>query len=148
LEPLRSGGTIVARIPGTTFHDDDFAATGADKLEKAFILQREFMDLLVENDKLPEYPVDLSTKPGQRLIKETVWNMVEELAEASFTLKNRMHKLSDDSVVDFEHYREELGDAFAFLMEVCLLSGISATDLYEEYRRKNQVVRQRLQDGY
>lgn len=119
-----------------------------DRLEKAFAKQREFMDMLVENDKLPEYPVDLTTKPGQRLIKETVWNMVEELAEASFTLKNRMHKLSDDSAVDTEHYVEELGDAFAFFIEICHLSGITADRLYEEYSRKNQIVRQRLRDGY
>lgn len=137
----------MARIPGTTFHDTD-PPPKADKLEKAFSLQREFMDLLVENDKLPEYPVDLTTKPGQRLIKETVWNMVEELAEASFTLKNRMHKLSDDSQLDFPHYLEELGDAFAFFMEVCLLSGITAEQLYDEFRRKNQTVRERLRNGY
>jgi hypothetical protein len=120
----------------------------ADKLDKAFMLQAEFMTMLVENDKLPEYPVDLSTKPGQRLIKETVWNMVEELAEASFTLKNRMHKLSDDSDVDFAHYKEELGDAFAFFLEICHLSGITAEDLYVEYARKNAIVRKRLQEGY
>ena len=120
----------------------------ADRLDKAFTLQREFMDMLVENDKLPEYPVDLSTKPGQRLIKETVWNLVEELAEASFTLKNRMHKLSDDSDVDFAHYREELGDAFAYFIEICHLSGITAQDLYEEYSRKNAIVRRRLENGY
>lgn len=106
------------------------------------------MSMLVEHDKLPEYPVDLTTKPGQRLIKECVWNMVEELAEASFTLKNRQHKLSDDTDLDFPHYLEELGDAFAFFLEVCILSGITAEQLYEEYSRKNAAVKKRLQDGY
>lgn len=120
----------------------------ADKLDKSFALQREFMDMLVEHDKMPEYPVDLTSKPGQRLIKECVWNMVEELAEASYTLKNRQHKLSDDRELDFAHYKEELGDAFAYLIEICHLSGISAEDLYEEYSRKNQIVRRRLQEGY
>ncbi len=106
------------------------------------------MDMLVEYDKMPEYPVDLTSKPGQRLIKECVWNLVEELAEASYTLKNRQHKLSEDSEVDFIHYREELGDALAYLIEICLLSNISANDLYEEYSRKNLIVKKRLQDGY
>lgn len=119
-----------------------------DKLDKSFILQREFMDLLVEHDKLPEYPVDLTTKPGQRLVKETVWNLVEELAEASFILKNRMHKLSDDSALDFPHYLEELGDAYAFFLEICHLSGITSEQLFAEYSRKNFVVRKRLQEGY
>lgn len=120
----------------------------ADKFDKAFTLQREFMDMLVEHDKMPEYPVDLTSKPGQRLIKECVWNMVEELAEASYTLKNRQHKLSDDRELDFAHYKEEIGDAFAYLIEICHLSGITAEDLYIEYARKNHIVKNRLKTGY
>ena len=120
----------------------------SDKLNIAFVLQREYMDMLVEHDRLPEYPVDLTTKPGQRLIKETAFNCIAELMEATVVLKNKMHRLSDDTEVDFPHYKEELGDAFAFLMEICILSGIAADDLYEEYMRKNSIVRKRLMDGY
>jgi NTP pyrophosphatase (non-canonical NTP hydrolase) len=120
----------------------------ADKLDKAFALQREFMDMLVEYDKFPEYPVDLTTKIGQRFVKECTFNLIEELMEASFTLKNRQHKLSDDNKVDFEHFREELGDAFAYFIEVCHLCGISSDDLYDEYARKNKIVRERLKSGY
>lgn len=121
----------------------------ADKLEKLFKLQQEFMDMLVEHDKFPEYPVDLTTKPGQRFFKETAFNMIEELMEASFTLKNRMHKLSEDTEVDWAHFKEELAaDAFAYLLELFILSGLSADDVYEEYRRKNFIVRKRLKDGY
>jgi NTP pyrophosphatase (non-canonical NTP hydrolase) len=120
----------------------------ADQLDKAFVLQRQFMDLLVEHDKFPEYPVDLTTKPGQRMVREIILNMIEELMEASFCLRNKMHKLTDDREFDFEHYREELGDAFAYFMEVCIVSGISSTDLYEEYHKKNVVVRKRLENGY
>lgn len=120
----------------------------ADKLEKAFMLQKEVMDMLVEHDRFPEYPVDLTTKFGQRLAKEVIFNMIEEIAEASFTLKNRQHKISDDRTLDRPHYVEEIGDAFAYFMELCILSGVSADELYDEYRRKNQVVRQRITEGY
>lgn len=120
----------------------------ADKLDKVFSLQREFMDMLVEHDKFPEYPVDLTTKPGQRFFKETAFNMIEELMEASFTLKNRMHKLSDDTEVDFAHFREEIGDAFAYFIELVIIAGLGPEDLYEEYHRKNLIVRKRLQEGY
>jgi hypothetical protein len=119
-----------------------------DMLYDVFKRQEEFMELLRVNDKLPEWPVDLTTKPGQRLIKETVFNLSDELHEATATLKNKMHRLTDDRTLDVAHYREELGDAFAFFLEVCLLSGISANDLYEEYCRKNAIVRERLQKGY
>lgn len=120
----------------------------ADKLDKAFALQREFMDMLVEHDKFPEYPVDLTSKLGQRFVKECAFNLIEELMEASFTLKNRQHKLSEDTEVDYAHFKEELGDAFAYFMEICHLCNITADDLYEEFRRKNQIVRRRLQEGY
>lgn len=119
-----------------------------DMLEDSFNRQIEFMEELRVNDKLPEWPIDLTTKPGQRLIKETIFNLCEELFEASFTLKNRMHKLSDDRSVDVDHFKEELGDAFAYFMEVCILSGISANELHEEYKRKNKIVFERLRNGY
>lgn len=119
-----------------------------DMLQDAFERQDAFMKILRDNDKFPEYPVDITTKPGQRLVKECMFNLTEELFEASFTLKNRMHRLTDDRSIDFEHYKEELGDAFAFFMEVCILSGIKAEDLYSEYKRKNQIVKERLEKGY
>lgn len=119
----------------------------ACRLSKAFILQRQFMDMLVEYDRLPEYPLDLSTKPGQRLIKENVWNCVAELAEASQILRNRVHVLSEVPEFDHAHYLEELGDAFAFFMEILILSGITPEQLYQEYCRKNFVNRKRLENS-
>ena len=120
----------------------------ADKLDKVFLKQQEFMSMLREHDRLPEYPVDLTTKPGQRIVKETAFNMLEELMEASFTLKNRMHRLTDAKELDFDHFREEIGDTFAYFIEVCILCGISSQDLYDEYSRKNQIVKERLSKGY
>lgn len=119
-----------------------------DMLYDVFKRQEEFMELLRDNDKLPEWPVDLTTKPGQRLIKETAFNLSDELHEAMATLKNKMHRLTDDRTLDFAHYKEELGDAFAFFLEICILSGIDADSLYEEYCRKNKTVKERLQKGY
>ena len=119
-----------------------------DKLRDIFLRQESFMEMLRDHDKLPEWPVDMTTKPGQRIIKEYIFNLVEEICEASFTLKNRAHKVSDDREVDLDHYKEELGDALAFFVEICLLSGIGSDELYEEYCRKNQIVKNRLEEGY
>jgi NTP pyrophosphatase (non-canonical NTP hydrolase) len=117
-------------------------------LYDVFKRQEEFMELLRVNDKLPEWPVDLTIKPGQRLIKETAFNLSDELHEAMATLKNKQHRLTDDRTLDFAHYKEELGDAFAFFIEICILSGINADDLYEEYCHKNKAVKERLARGY
>lgn len=119
-----------------------------DRLSEIFRLQQEFMEMLVEDDKLPEFPVDITSKCGQRLIKEMVFNVVEELAEASFTLKNRQHKVSDDSHVDRAHYKEELADALAYFIEVCILSGIGPDEFFNEYCKKNAIVKERLLGGY
>lgn len=128
---------------------DGRGATGSCRLEEIFELQTRFMERLREHDRLPEWPVDLTSKPGQRLIKEMIFNAIEELCEASFTLKNRFHKLQDDRKLDIDHYKEELmADAFAFLVEVCVLSGFTAKELFAEYKRKNAVVTERLERGY
>lgn len=119
-----------------------------DKLEQVFTKQAEFMEMLRQADRMPEWPLDLTTKPGQRLAKEVIFNLIEELMEASFTLKNRMHRITDARLVDMDHYREELGDAFAFFIEICILSGMTPHDLFEEYSKKNAVVKERLARGY
>ncbi len=137
------------RIAGTTFSD---SGTGpemrSDRLDRAFALQREFMDMLVEHDRFPEYPVDLSTKPGQRFFKEVAFNMIAELMEATVILKNHVHHLTDRTDVDFEHFLEELGDAWAFFMELLIIAGITPERLHAEFVRKNGLVKRRLAEGY
>jgi len=123
-------------------------STAEDKLGDMFRRQEEFMQMLKDADKLPEWPIDITQKNGQRMIKEIIWNMVEEVAEASFILKNRQHRFTDHQDVDFAHFREELGDALAYFIEICIMSGISSDELFEEYCRKNALVKKRARDGY
>jgi NTP pyrophosphatase (non-canonical NTP hydrolase) len=123
-------------------------STPTDKLDDIFRRQRELMDALIEGDKLPEYPVDITSKYGQRQIKELTWAMVEEMAEASYILKNRSHRFTDHTDVDFGHFKEELGDALAYFIEICVFAGITPQELYEEYCAKNLVVKKRVKEGY
>lgn len=119
-----------------------------DTLKDAFRRQKELMELLIRGDKLPEYPVDITSKYGQKLIKELIWAMVEEMAEASFILKNRSHRFTDHTDVDFAHFKEELADAFSYFMEICIYAGISHDELFAEYCRKNFIVKKRVEEGY
>lgn len=119
-----------------------------DMLGETFRLQESFMEELREADRFPEWPVDLTTKPGQRLAKEIVFNLTAELHEATAILKNKMHRMSDDRTLDIDHYIEELGDAYAFFIELCIVSGISSVELFNEYKRKNAIVHGRLKEGY
>jgi len=128
--------------------DSDPQNPQADMLEQIFIKQAELMDRLIMNDKLPEAPVDVTSKPGQRLIKELIWAMVEEMAEASFILKNRSHRFTDHTDVDYAHFKEELADAFAYFIEICIYAGLGPADLFQEYAAKNAIVQKRVKDGY
>ena len=119
-----------------------------DRLELIFIKQRELMDMLIAEDKLPEYPVDITSKYGQRQIKELTFAMIEEMTEGTYILKNRSHRFTDHTDVDFEHFREELGDALAYFLEICVFAGISPHELFKEYCRKNAVVKKRVLTGY
>jgi hypothetical protein len=120
----------------------------SDRLSDMFERQRGFMEMLREKGKLPDFPLDLTTKDGQGWVKRCAWDLVEELGEATHHLRNRLHYVGDHSELDTSSYKEELMDAYAFFMEVLILSGISEDEMYEEYCRKNGVVRRRLQEGY
>ncbi len=124
------------------------AKMGVDKLEEVFVRQHQLMGKLIMADKLPEAPVDVTSKPGQRLIKELIWAMVEEMAEASFILKNRSHRFTDHTDVDFAHFKEELADALAYFVEICVYADIGPEELFREYCAKNAIVQKRVRDGY
>ena len=119
-----------------------------DMLESIFYRQKVLMQKLIDLDKLPEYPVDITSKYGQRQIKELTFAMIEEMTEGTYILKNRPHRLTDQQDVDFDHFREELGDALAYFIEICVFANISPKDLFEEYCRKNAIVQKRITDGY
>lgn len=119
-----------------------------DKLEEIFKDQEEFMELLEEDDRLPPWPIDLTTKQGQRMIKEIAGELHGEIWEATYTLKNKMHRVTDDRSFDRDHYKEEIGDALAYLIEMCIMSGITSDELYEQYKKKNKIVRERFRNGY
>jgi hypothetical protein len=119
-----------------------------DMLDQIFSRQEEFMELLEQSDLMVPWPIDITTKQGQRIIKEIAHNMHGEIFEATYTLKNKLHRLTDDRTFDREHYVEELGDALAFFVELCIMSGISADELYAEYCRKNAIVKKKFKDGY
>lgn len=131
-----------------TFNGPVSKVESLDRLDEMFRRQKVLMDELILNDKLPEAPVDITSKHGQRQIKELVFAMIEELTEGTYILKNRVHRFTDHTDVDFAHFKEELGDALAYFIEICIFAGINPNELYNEYCTKNAVVLKRIKDGY
>ncbi len=120
-----------------------------DRLSKMWDQQEAFMRLLQEKRDFPEFPVDLSDKQGQRHCKQIAFDAMEELFEAVQTLKNsKAHRATNVKEFDRDHYVEEIVDAIHYVIELALVSGISAEEMYEAYMAKGGVNDARIRNGY
>lgn len=111
--------------------------------------QEKFMKLLHEKRGLPEFPVDLSTKQGQRIVKEYVQDAVSELFEALFELKNvKTHRKTEIHEIDREHFLEEITDSLHYILEVAIYAGFTADELHQMYLQKGVINENRINNGY
>ena len=120
-----------------------------DTLELLFSEQRRFMELLQTERGFPMFPVDLATKPGQKLVKDISHDCMHELFEAVHLLRNsKSHRKTDVSEFDREAFLEELADVLHYLIEVMIVAGISPKEIYEAYMKKGTRNFARLLGGY
>jgi len=70
---------------------------------------------------VPSWPVNLDDRFDQQRLKDLAWRVTEELTEAT---EARFH-----SPEDLTHCREELADAFHFLIELSLTAGLTRRDI-------------------
>lgn len=120
-----------------------------DKLQEMWEQQRKFMVLLQERRDFPQFPVDMTTKSGQKLLKSITHECMHELFEANQVLKNsKDHRVTDVSDFNREHYVEELVDALHYFIEIAILSGVSMNELYEAYMKKGEINNRRIENGY
>lgn len=111
--------------------------------------QREFMDLLVEERSFVNYPVDLKTKNGQKLLKQLTHECQHELFEANQHLKNsKNHRITDTGALDKAEYVEEIADAMHYMLEILIYSGVSIDEFYDIYMSKGELNKTRIKDGY
>lgn len=121
----------------------------SDKLTKMFEQQKQFMELLKAERGFPEFPVDLSKKEGQQILKKIAHECMHELFEANQMLKNsKDHRITQDSAIDKDLYLEELSDALHYFFEIVILSGITDEELYESYIKKGEKNTTRIKNGY
>lgn len=116
-------------------------------LTDIFKRQRELLEKYRDIEGLPELPVDIDTKEGQRILKDFKWRVVEELGEAANCLKNKPWKQTH-VLTDREHYYEELIDAFHFFIELFLVLGLSPEEVWTLYFKKQEVNKFRQRSNY
>lgn len=90
---------------------------------------------------------DLDHRGIQSRIKDMSQRMVEELMEAMNTLKNKPWK-QDFKPTNVDHFYEEIADTLHFFVELCIISGMDASDLFSFYMRKSDVNKFRQRSGY
>jgi len=120
----------------------------SDRFEIMWQQQEEFMKLLQKERGFPKFPVDLTSKDGQKFIKGISYECADELHEARQHLKNKNHRATEINDVDREEYVEELADAFHYFLEIVIASGITAEELYEAYTVKGIENVRRIKGGY
>ena len=122
-----------------------------DMLENVFSKRESFMHLIKEKfpDTYTNWPVDISEKSSQVIIRETALKGVEEMFEALGHLKNwKPHRETDVPEINREEFLEEIVDAFNYFFSLMILMGVNVEEFYEAFNKKDDIIRRRIQKGY
>lgn len=108
---------------------------------------RAYLEIEKDRRATCDCPVNLDDPLGQDTIKDFAYRIVEELSEATNCLKmkpwTQTHILTDR-----DHFLEELSDALHFFLELLVLVGLSAEDVFKLYLLKSRVNEFRRESGY
>jgi dimeric dUTPase (all-alpha-NTP-PPase superfamily) len=91
---------------------------------------------------------DLNNRRVQARIHEAFGHVIRELAEAMQHLDGSKSWKDNPRPVDVSGFNEEIVDALHFFVEMCVLAGIDAEDLFRLYFEKNVVNHNRVEQGY
>ena len=122
-----------------------------DKLNEMFELQQQFMHMLCDRFEgyYPTWPLDVTKKESQTLLRDVTLKGVEEMFEALQELKNaKSHRQTDVPDLDREAFLEENVDAMKYFFTTLMLVGITPDELHAAYVKKHQKICKRLQEGY
>lgn len=118
-------------------------------LKRMFEQQEKFVSLLVEKRDHPQFPVDLTSKEGQRFVRSLIHECVAELFEAGVELRNsKRHRATEINEFNRDAFLEELVDAMHYLVGVAICSGFTADQFHEAYMKKGKINIDRINGGY
>ena len=123
----------------------------SDRLTEIFSKREDFMLLIKEKYKnaYPSWPVDISSKSNQALLRETALKGVEEMFEALGHLKNwKPHRETEVPEINREEFLEEIVDAFNYFYSLIILMGVDVEEFYQAFNKKDEIIKERLVKGY
>ena len=122
-----------------------------DKLHELFQKRESFMKLIKE--KYPEsykkWPLNISEKSSQSLLRDTALKGVEEMFEALGHLKNwKPHRETDVPEINRDDFLEEIVDAFNYFFSLIILMGVDVEEFYDAFNKKDKIIRNRIKNNY
>lgn len=121
-----------------------------DRLQEIFALREEFMrEIADKRGAYGSWPVDISQKKSQQLVREVTLKGVEEIFEALGELKNwKNHRLSEDTSFNRELFLEEMVDSFNYFTAALILLGVDSEEFFKAFLKKDAIIHKRLEEGY
>lgn len=142
------GNCICGKNQGIT----EMMKSNKDMLKRIFELQESLMREYQARtpDSIPEWPIDIKEKSLQRFCRDTLSKGQDELFEAKSLLRlaKEHRNVTDLGQFEREEFLEEMVDALHFYVEVLILVGFNANDLYGAYYKKNILNRQRIDQEF
>lgn len=121
-------------------------------LQEIFNRQQELEDtygpIEAGNGYPPPTSRDIDDPYYQRYLEDAAHRCTHEIGEAIDCLKNRKPWKLTRTPTDRDHYYEEIADAFHFFIRLCIHSGMTAEDLYNQYFHKSNINKNRQESGY
>lgn len=97
-------------------------------LQDIYTLQRNIMEKYIVLEDLPRYPLDLSKRTNQKILKDFAYRIIEELSEANDSLVKGYEAISTNHSEEAQEfitdYNTELADVIHYMMEVMIFSGM------------------------
>lgn len=120
-----------------------------DRFATMWQQQENFVRLLQAKRGFPPFPVDITSKSGQKFLKNITHECMGELFEANQELKNsKAHRVTEIAEIDRSAYIEELVDSLHYFFEIAIYSGVSLDELYEAYMSKGDTNKKRIENSY
>ena len=97
----------------------------------------------------PEFPLEMTDKKSQQFCRDLALRGVEEMFEALQHLKNwKPHRETEIKEMNKEEFLEEIVDAINYFFSLLIVTGFDDLDLYDAYIKKDEIIRDRLRNGY
>lgn len=121
------------------------------RFAKMMELRERFMtDLAAKRPAvLQKWPVEISKKESQQIVRDTVLKGVEEIFESLSHIRGwKPHRLTEINEFDKDAFLEEYVDAFNYFLSVLVILGVSEEEFFAAYIKKDKIIHDRLDKDY